>query len=146
MHLPSTGKRWSYLQWTLHRDHLALGAGGLSSLSADPGCLSFAHIYNNGDTVRLNCGPEARPLLPFFFSLIVFDRLTIKSLLSFVSRISTRHCSHLLLSAVLLGARRPPTGSRSAARCCSVRMGQTDRRTDTVSFHRPCRIVCEQCQ
>jgi len=54
--------------------------------------------------------------------------------------LKTWHCPHLLLCAVLL--RRRPCSNRSisptrrahsskhAARCCSGRMGQTDRRTD----------------
>jgi len=36
--------------------------------------------------------------------------------------------------------------SKPAARCCSGRqMEQTNRRTDTLSLHRPCRIRCERC-
>ena len=39
--------------------------------------------------------------------------------------------------------------SKPVARSCSERMGQTDRQTDrptdAVPLHRPCRILCEQC-
>ena len=81
---------------------------------------------------------------------------------SFLRHLSTWHCSHLLLSAVLqpraaapllLGARWTPLSidiscptafsSKPAGRLgCGQMMGQTyrrtDRRTDSRTFHRPC--------
>jgi len=80
-----------------------------------------------------------------------------------------RHCKHdtahnyLLLIAVDRKADAPaadaPCSNRSispaceahsskpAARCCSGRqMGQTNGWADSVPLHRPCRLLCQQCQ
>jgi len=114
-----------------------------------------------------------------------------KSVFSFLRQLTTFHCSHLLLNAVLLcavllGARPPPLSSISPARppgpqqqtlrngvwqpndgtvtiaCPRIAWQQTrrtllqrsidgtdrrtdrqaDRRTDAVSLHRPCRLLC----
>ena len=81
-----------------------------------------------------------------------------KSGFSLLQRLETRHCSHLLLAAVLLRhgcCRAPdvqqsidiscPPGSQQQTRCtCSGRqMEETDGRTDTVPLHRSCRILFE---
>ena len=80
-------------------------------------------------------------------------------MLSFLCQQTTLHCSRLLLNAVLL--RHPvatttdryllPTGP-TAANPPQQHAGvdrwdrQTDRQVDRVLLHRPCHILCEQCQ
>ena len=59
-----------------------------------------------------------------------------KSVFSFMRQLTTWHCSRLQLTAVLLWIRiekRP-----------RLRLRRKMRQTDTVSLHRPCRMLCEQ--
>jgi len=87
--------------------------------------------------------------LPNFNSYHQYETLQNKSVFSLVPRLLTRHCPHLLLSAVLRRrcccapapvcyrskspARRTPSSTPAVRRCCCGSMGQTDGRTDARS-------------
>ena len=83
----------------------------------------------------------------------IAENYTNKSVSSFLRRLSTWHCPHLLPSAVLrrrccwppavqqsidIPARRAHSSKPAAAECGGRIMGQTDRRTDGRPLHSPC--------
>ena len=125
--------------------------GAVSAATID--CLAVCCAVCSPDRALLEDSQYFTVLIKNYIEFPKFHRkrCVAESVFSFLRQLSTWHCSHLLLSAVLRrrccwtpDGRRcrtisPALSSRPAARrSCGRSMGQTDGRTDARPFHRHC--------